>query len=88
MQLDGTIIAPPNFKAFGSGLFQWIQFTKLVGITIQGKGIIDGRGSIWWQGSSLEDPLDDEAKLIVPLNSTVEKSLPVPVIISFLLYPS
>lgn len=87
-QLDGTIIAPTNFKAFGSGLFQWIQFTKLVGITVQGKGVIDGRGSIWWQHSSLEDPLDDEAKLIVPLNSTVEKSLPVPISSSLGMMPS
>ncbi|KAL8121242.1 hypothetical protein AgCh_018110 [Apium graveolens] len=78
-QLDGTIIAPTNFKAFGSGLFQWLGFSKLVGITIQGTGVIDGRGSIWWQDSSLDDPLDDELSLIVPLNITVEKSLPVPI---------
>ncbi|WOH08242.1 hypothetical protein DCAR_0727680 [Daucus carota subsp. sativus] len=78
-QLDGTIIAPTNFKAFGSGLFQWLEFSKLVGIRIQGTGIIDGRGSTWWQDSSLDDPLDDELSLIVSLNNTVEKSLPVPI---------
>lgn len=87
-QIDGTIIAPSNFKAFGSGLFQWLEFSKLVGITIQGTGVIDGRGSIWWQDSSLDDPLDDELSLIVPINVTVEKSPPVPVLISFILYPS
>lgn len=47
-QLDGTIIAPTNPKAWGSGLLQWLEFTKLRGITIRGHGIIDGQGSVWW----------------------------------------
>ncbi|KAG6573735.1 Polygalacturonase, partial [Cucurbita argyrosperma subsp. sororia] len=44
-QLDGTIIAPTDFKVWGKGLLQWLQFTKLIGLTIQGHGVIDGRGS-------------------------------------------
>ncbi|KZV45676.1 hypothetical protein F511_02336 [Dorcoceras hygrometricum] len=47
-QLDGKIIAPTDSGAWGSGLLQWIQFTKLKSITIRGKGIIDGQGSVWW----------------------------------------
>ncbi|XP_059633712.1 polygalacturonase At1g48100-like [Cornus florida] len=78
-QLDGTIIAPMNSKAWGSGLLQWLEFTKLRGITVTGKGLIDGRGSVWWQDSPFDDPLDDETKLIVPLNSTVERSPLVPI---------
>ncbi|KAF5443140.1 hypothetical protein F2P56_035726 [Juglans regia] len=79
-QLDGTIIAPTNSKAWGRGLLQWLEFTKLRGITIQGKGIIDGRGSVWWQDSQFDDdPVDDELKLIIPLNSTVEKNPPMPI---------
>ncbi|KAF8390431.1 hypothetical protein HHK36_024957 [Tetracentron sinense] len=66
-QLDGTIIAPTSAKAWGTGLLQWLEFTKLRGITIRGKGIIDGRGSGWWQDSPLDDPIDDETKLIVPI---------------------
>ncbi|CAK9182756.1 unnamed protein product [Ilex paraguariensis] len=77
-QLDGTIIAPTNSKAWGSGVLQWLQFTKLVGITIHGKGIIDGRGSVWWQDSPLDDPIDDETKLVVPLNN-MEENAPVPI---------
>ncbi|XP_071726412.1 polygalacturonase At1g48100-like [Rutidosis leptorrhynchoides] len=69
-QVDGTIIAPSSFKPYGSGLFQWILFTKLVGLTIQGGGTIDGSGSIWWKEYSLRDPLDDELKLIIPINGT------------------
>lgn len=48
MQLDGKIIAPTSSGAWGSGLLQWIEFTKLKGITIRGKGVIDGQGSVWW----------------------------------------
>nr|GME00781.1 polygalacturonase At1g48100-like [Ipomoea batatas] len=69
-QLDGKIIAPTDSKAWGSGLFQWLEFTKLVGITIKGSGTVDGSGSVWWQNSPLDDPIDDELKLIIPLNRT------------------
>lgn len=48
MQLDGKIIASTSSGAWGSGLLQWIEFTKLKGITIRGKGVIDGQGSVWW----------------------------------------
>lgn len=77
LQLDGTIVAPTNSKAWGSGLLQWLEFKKLVGITIQGNGIIDGRGSVWWQDTPLDDPIDDEAKLMIPQNNTVSENPPV-----------
>lgn len=79
MQLDGTIIAPTDHQTWGKGLLQWIQFTKLVGITIRGSGIIDGRGSVWWQDSSFDEPIDDEMKLIVPINNTRDETKPTPV---------
>lgn len=54
-QIDGTIIAPVNPRAWGpAGMLQWIQFSKLNSITIQGCGVIDGRGSVWWGSSSCE----------------------------------
>lgn len=81
LQLDGTIIAPTNAKAWGSGLLWWIEFTKLRGITIRGNGVIDGKGSVWWQDSPFDDPVDDEAKLIIPLNRTAKENSPIPVII-------
>ncbi|XP_043723187.1 polygalacturonase At1g48100-like [Telopea speciosissima] len=67
-QLDGTIIAPTSSKAWGTGLYQWLLFSKLKGITIQGGGIIDGRGSVWWKDDSLDDPIDDETRLIIPID--------------------
>ncbi|XP_030497528.2 polygalacturonase At1g48100 [Cannabis sativa] len=79
-QLDGTIIAPQDPKAWGKGLFQWLLFSKLRGITVQGSGILEGKGSVWWKEASLyDDPADDELKLIIPLNSTVHQFPPVPI---------
>uniref|UniRef100_A0A2N9IX59 Pectate lyase superfamily protein domain-containing protein n=1 Tax=Fagus sylvatica TaxID=28930 RepID=A0A2N9IX59_FAGSY len=50
-QLDGKIIAPTSSQPWGSGLLEWLDFTKITGITIQGKGVIDGQGSVWWGNS-------------------------------------
>ncbi|KAI8527083.1 hypothetical protein RHMOL_Rhmol12G0048200 [Rhododendron molle] len=77
-KLDGTIIAPTSSKPWGSGLLQWLEFTKLKGIAVQGTGTIDGRGSIWWQNSIYDDPLDGESNLIIPLNNTVQEKPPIP----------
>lgn len=51
MQLDGKIIAPTSSSAWGSGTLQWLEFSKLNKITIKGKGVIDGQGSVWWNGN-------------------------------------
>ena len=52
MQLDGKIIAPTSSEAWGSGTLQWLEFSKLNTITIRGKGVIDGQGSVWWNNDS------------------------------------
>ncbi|KAK4764405.1 hypothetical protein SAY87_013843 [Trapa incisa] len=79
-QLDGTIYAPTEPKVWGSrGLLWWIEFTKLKGITVQGTGTIDGRGSVWWEDAMFDGPVDGETKLIVPLNDTAEENPPMPV---------
>nr|ABV25004.1 polygalacturonase 7 [Oncidium hybrid cultivar] len=60
-QLDGTIVAPTNSKIWSSGLLWWIEFTKLKGITIQGNGTIEGRGSVWWsQPEPNDEPISEE----------------------------
>ncbi|XP_066312167.1 polygalacturonase At1g48100-like isoform X2 [Miscanthus floridulus] len=59
-QLEGTILAPTSAKSWGSGLLQWLEFTKLSGIVIQGSGIINGRGQQWWTYSDPEDEDDDD----------------------------
>ncbi|XP_030449383.1 polygalacturonase At1g48100 [Syzygium oleosum] len=78
-QLDGTIVAPTENEAWGKGLLQWLEFTKLRGITIQGQGTIDGRGSVWWEDYPFDDPIDDETRFLIPLNSSVERNPPMPV---------
>ncbi|KAF3784970.1 hypothetical protein EJ110_NYTH24957 [Nymphaea thermarum] len=55
--LEGTILAPTSASAWGSGLLQWLEFTKLRGLTVQGQGVIDGRGAAWWGGTQSYDPL-------------------------------
>ncbi|KAK9925318.1 hypothetical protein M0R45_033646 [Rubus argutus] len=60
-QLDGKIIAPTGAGAWGSGLLQWIEFTKLEKLTIRGKGVIDGQGSVWWNDSPTYNPTDETA---------------------------
>jgi hypothetical protein len=66
-QLDGTIVAPLNHKGFTSGLLQWIEFTKLRGIKIQGQGIIEGRGNYWWNIVSDLDSDDDPVNNLLPI---------------------
>ncbi|CAA0818257.1 Pectin lyase-like superfamily protein [Striga hermonthica] len=79
-QLDGTIVAPTGSAHWGSGLLQWLEFTKLVGLTIRGSGTIDGNGAVWWNNSPYDDdPLDDQSKIIFPSNWTFSKKPPVPV---------
>ncbi|GLT33245.1 hypothetical protein SLA2020_078490 [Shorea laevis] len=55
-QIDGKIMAATSSGAWKSDLLQWIEFTQLKGITIRGKGIIDGQGSSWWNTSPTYDP--------------------------------
>ncbi|BAU00991.1 hypothetical protein LR48_Vigan10g279700 [Vigna angularis] len=64
-QLDGKIIAPTSSAAWGSGTLQWLEFTKLRKITIRGKGVIDGQGSVWWNDSptSTEVMLESSGRL-------------------------
>ncbi|KAK8653296.1 hypothetical protein V6N13_127304 [Hibiscus sabdariffa] len=49
--LDGKMMASTSSYAWRSGSSQWIEFTKLKGITIRGKGTIDGQGSVGWNHS-------------------------------------
>ena len=61
VQLDGTILAQTSARVWGSGLLQWLEFTKLTGIAIQGSGVINGRGQEWWTYSDPNDDDDDDA---------------------------
>ncbi|XP_021299198.1 polygalacturonase At1g48100 [Herrania umbratica] len=75
-QLDGKIIAPTSSGAWGSGLLQWIEFTKLKGITIRGKGSIDGQGSVWWNDSPTFDPTAEDGMISAELRGKMPGTKP------------
>ncbi|XP_057812613.2 polygalacturonase At1g48100-like [Cryptomeria japonica] len=58
-QVDGSIIVQVNPKAWTSKLVEWINFEILNGITIAGKGTLDGQGAVWWKISKLQDEVND-----------------------------
>ncbi|XP_077244148.1 polygalacturonase At1g48100-like [Tasmannia lanceolata] len=76
IQLDGMIIAPTSAKAWGSGILQWLEFSKLVGITIRGGGTIDGQGSVWWADTQLGDPGWNNTLTDFPISSELSGTMP------------
>ncbi|XP_008812696.2 probable polygalacturonase At1g80170 [Phoenix dactylifera] len=52
IQVSGTIVAPDEPKDWDpKNPRQWLSFSELNGVRIQGGGIIDGSGSKWWASS-------------------------------------
>ncbi|XWS58060.1 hypothetical protein CRYUN_Cryun08bG0002800 [Craigia yunnanensis] len=49
-QIDGTIMPPdgPDFWPRNNSKRQWLVFYRINGMTMQGSGLIDGRGEKWW----------------------------------------
>ncbi|KNA23320.1 hypothetical protein SOVF_025850 [Spinacia oleracea] len=49
-QLEGTIVAPDGPDAWpkDSSKRQWLVFYRIHSLTLQGGGLIDGRGDKWW----------------------------------------
>lgn len=49
-QVDGVLLAPdgPDCWAANSSKNQWIVFDRTDGLSLQGNGLIDGRGENWW----------------------------------------
>ncbi|WOL17395.1 polygalacturonase ADPG1-like [Canna indica] len=46
VMIDGTLIAPNN--VWTGDLNHWLAFRYLEGLTIDGKGEINGQGQVWW----------------------------------------
>ncbi|KAF9681459.1 hypothetical protein SADUNF_Sadunf05G0003700 [Salix dunnii] len=69
-QIDGTIMPPDGPEAWPSKMNnrQWLVFYKIKGMSMQGGGVIDGRGEKWWNlpckphkganGTALPGPCD------------------------------
>ncbi|CAI0382036.1 unnamed protein product [Linum tenue] len=49
-QIDGTIMAPDGPRSWPnySNKRQWLVFYNVTGMTVQGDGVVDGRGHKWW----------------------------------------
>ncbi|KAI3496544.1 hypothetical protein L1887_38909 [Cichorium endivia] len=49
-QIEGTITAPdgPSSWQKGNSLRQWLVFYRVNGMSLQGGGVIDGKGEKWW----------------------------------------
>lgn len=48
-QVVGDIVAPNDPSAWSNhDVKNWLIFSKVNGLKIEGYGVIDGRGGIWW----------------------------------------
>ncbi|XP_020262038.1 probable polygalacturonase At1g80170 [Asparagus officinalis] len=57
-QIEGTIVAPDAPSTWdGLDPGQWLQFKYINGLTVEGPGVIDGRGYNWWKKSCRENPV-------------------------------
>ncbi|GAA0167020.1 hypothetical protein Leryth_015026 [Lithospermum erythrorhizon] len=50
LQIDGTLMPPDGPKSWAKGISkkQWLVFYRLNGMSMQGSGLVDGRGEKWW----------------------------------------
>ncbi|KAJ4981331.1 hypothetical protein NE237_032168 [Protea cynaroides] len=56
-EIYGSIIAPNTPSAWeGIDSSQWLKFDGITGLDISGPGLIDGRGSRWWDQSCKHHP--------------------------------
>ncbi|KAJ3708012.1 hypothetical protein LUZ61_011717 [Rhynchospora tenuis] len=51
-QVDGTIIAQEDPKSWPSDADSWLVFNRVDGLTVQGGGLLDGKGENWWSCES------------------------------------
>lgn len=77
-QIDGTIVAPPDFRLVGNSGY-WILFNKVSRVTVVG-GTVDGRGAGFWscRRSGKNCPAGTRVSSSQPLTFTL---------ISFLFFP-
>lgn len=75
MQIDGTLVTPdgPDSWSKRNSKRQWLVFYRINGMSMQGDGVIDGRGEKWWNlpckphkginGKTLPGPCDSPAAI-------------------------
>ncbi|XP_059070414.1 polygalacturonase-like [Cryptomeria japonica] len=49
MQVTGKLIAPTDNSLWSEqSKNYWLHFMNVIGLTVEGRGILDGRGASWW----------------------------------------
>lgn len=85
-QIEGTITAPdgPSSWRKGNSMRQWLVFYRVNGMSLQGGGVIDGKGEKWWNlpckphkgpnGTTLPGPCDSPVaiRFFMSTNITVK----------------
>ncbi|CAM8917968.1 unnamed protein product [Rhodiola kirilowii] len=83
LQIDGTVMPPdgPNLWPMSSKRRQWLVFYRINGMTMQGGGLLDGRGEKWWNlpckphkgtnGTTMAGPCDSPVMIRFFLSSNV-----------------
>ncbi|XP_027067420.2 polygalacturonase [Coffea arabica] len=51
VQINGVLLASDDRSDYGRDGRQWIRFDSVQGLIVEGRGVINGRGNIWWQNS-------------------------------------
>jgi hypothetical protein len=63
VQVMGTVVAPPASTWRGGRNDHWLMFNRVNGLTVTGRGMLDGNGQSWWArrcnrvGDDLVSPL-------------------------------
>ncbi|XP_020088279.1 probable polygalacturonase At3g15720 [Ananas comosus] len=55
VRIEGDIVAPSQVGLQHSNADHWITFADVNGLTVDGSGQIDGRGSLWWACKATPD---------------------------------
>ncbi|CAM8920994.1 unnamed protein product [Rhodiola kirilowii] len=83
LQIDGTVMPPdgPNLWPMRSKRRQWLVFYRINGMTMQGGGLLDGRGEKWWNlpckphkgtnGTTMAGPCDSPVMIRFFMSSNV-----------------
>lgn len=57
VKILGSIISPEAPKLWdGRDASEWLAFMDIDGLSVDGDGIIDGRGRAWWDHSCRDHP--------------------------------
>ncbi|XP_016562844.2 probable polygalacturonase At3g15720 [Capsicum annuum] len=63
IQVSGNIIAPNTKSAWdGRATNAWLTFSNIDHLTVNGHGVFDGRGHLWWSNPCLNDNTSQETQ--------------------------